>query len=93
MQETAKRISKLWHDRPLSVMDSAIYWVEYVARHREAPAPLPSQRASWFESLKLDVAALLILLAFVICFLFYVIFKLVVVVIKTIIVLFVKKLY
>ncbi|XP_053625605.1 UDP-glycosyltransferase UGT5-like isoform X2 [Plodia interpunctella] len=28
VQQNAKRISKLWHDRPQNVMDSAIYWTE-----------------------------------------------------------------
>ncbi|CAH2074447.1 unnamed protein product, partial [Iphiclides podalirius] len=32
MQQSAKRVSKLWHDRPQTVLDSAIYWTEYVAR-------------------------------------------------------------
>ncbi|KAJ0180347.1 hypothetical protein K1T71_003751 [Dendrolimus kikuchii] len=41
MQQNARRISKLWHDRPQSVMDSAIYWTEYVARHGTAPPSLP----------------------------------------------------
>ncbi|GBP49194.1 UDP-glucuronosyltransferase 1-3 [Eumeta japonica] len=32
-QKRAKQLSLLWNDRPVSAMDTAIYWVEYVAKH------------------------------------------------------------
>ncbi|CAG5012002.1 unnamed protein product [Parnassius apollo] len=28
MQENARKVSKLWHDRPQPVIESAIYWTE-----------------------------------------------------------------
>ncbi|GBP49196.1 UDP-glucuronosyltransferase 2A3 [Eumeta japonica] len=37
VQDQSKRISKLWHDRPMSPLESAIYWTEYVARYGGAP--------------------------------------------------------
>ncbi|KAH1028367.1 hypothetical protein HUJ05_001726 [Dendroctonus ponderosae] len=33
--EKVKSVSEQFRDRPMSPMDSAIYWVEYVAKHRE----------------------------------------------------------
>ncbi|XP_063241503.1 UDP-glucosyltransferase 2-like [Bacillus rossius redtenbacheri] len=35
--ESARRVSAVFRDRPLPPMDTAVYWVEYVARHRGAP--------------------------------------------------------
>ncbi|XP_063821561.1 UDP-glycosyltransferase UGT5-like [Ostrinia nubilalis] len=60
MQQSAQRVSKLFHDRPMPVLDSAIYWTEYVARHRASPPSLPATRSAWFETLLLDVACFLI---------------------------------
>lgn len=31
-----KKFSKLYHDRPLSSEDNAVYWLEYVLRHKGA---------------------------------------------------------
>ncbi|KAL3266340.1 hypothetical protein HHI36_010518 [Cryptolaemus montrouzieri] len=33
----AKALSERFRDRPMSPMDTAIYWIEYVARHKGAP--------------------------------------------------------
>ncbi|KPJ01707.1 UDP-glucuronosyltransferase 2B19 [Papilio xuthus] len=54
LQKSAKRVSKLWHDRPQSVMNSAIYWTEYVARHGTAPPSLPSKGKTLMQ-FQLDV--------------------------------------
>lgn len=77
MQRNAKKISAMWHDRPMNVMDSAIYWTEYVARHGSAPPSLPSQRSTWFERTLIDVNTVLICLFLIIS---YLIFKLMVVI-------------
>lgn len=76
VQQNAKRISKLWHDRPQNVMDSAIYWTEYVARHDSAPLALPTQHRTWFENLQLDVSVTLFLLLSSLVSFCYVILKL-----------------
>ncbi|KAJ0178517.1 hypothetical protein K1T71_006340 [Dendrolimus kikuchii] len=76
MQENAKRISKLWHDRPLSVMDSAIYWTEYVARHGKAPPSLPAKHNTWFESTLVDVYCTIICLLLAVLFTLYLLGKL-----------------
>ncbi|XP_063531231.1 UDP-glycosyltransferase UGT4-like [Cydia strobilella] len=76
MQSNAKRISQLWHDRPLPVMDSAVYWTEYVARHRTAPPSLPQKlNTSSFYTSPLDVVCVIVTLVFVILFVSYAILK------------------
>ncbi|CAG2057458.1 unnamed protein product [Timema podura] len=45
--ENAKQVARAFRDRPLSAMDTAIYWIEYIIRHkgahhlRSAAADLP----------------------------------------------------
>lgn len=51
-----KQLSELFHDRPMTPMETAVYWTEYVIRHKGAPhlqsiaATLP-----WYQNLLLDV--------------------------------------
>ncbi|XP_073944344.1 UDP-glycosyltransferase UGT5-like [Choristoneura fumiferana] len=71
MQSNAKRVSRLWHDRPLPVMDSAIYWTEYVARHRDAPPALPTEQTTWFQTTQLDVLCIIIAITIAILYLIY----------------------
>ncbi|CAH1402292.1 unnamed protein product [Nezara viridula] len=55
-KENALRRSKIMKDRPLSVMDNAVYWVEYVLRHRGAPhLRSAAVELSWYQYLLLDV--------------------------------------
>lgn len=35
--QTARKLSELYRDRPVTSRDLATYWVEYVIRHRGAP--------------------------------------------------------
>ncbi|KAL4714064.1 hypothetical protein ACJJTC_008418 [Scirpophaga incertulas] len=77
MQENARRVSKQWHDRPMPVMDSAVYWTEYVARHRNAPGCLPTKYTSFFQYLLLDVICVLILILLLLISMIYVTLKLV----------------
>ncbi|XP_052750324.1 UDP-glycosyltransferase UGT5-like [Galleria mellonella] len=92
MQENARNISKRWHDRPQSVMDSAIYWTEYVARHRTGPPSLPSKQNTWFESTLIDVYCVLMLLFLVIIWLCYSIVRIIkMFIIKLLSLIFVRK--
>ncbi|XP_050345065.1 UDP-glycosyltransferase UGT5-like isoform X2 [Nymphalis io] len=76
IQQNAQRISKLWHDRPMNVLDSAIFWTEYVARNKMAPPSLPSTHITWFKCSLLDVYSILILMVLLILSVVYLIFKL-----------------
>ncbi|XP_059050104.1 UDP-glycosyltransferase UGT5-like isoform X1 [Achroia grisella] len=92
MQNNAKNISKLWHDRPQNVMDSAIYWTEYVARHGTGPPSMPSKLNTWFENMLLDVYCVFILLFLLIIGLCYSIVKLIkIIIVKLLSLIFVKK--
>ncbi|KAJ8918827.1 hypothetical protein NQ315_011113 [Exocentrus adspersus] len=72
-RENARRRSKLMHDRPVKPLDLAIYWTEFVIRHRGAPhlkvagADLPL-----YKYLLLDVISFVILISIssviVVCF-------------------------
>ncbi|KAJ8954694.1 hypothetical protein NQ318_011387 [Aromia moschata] len=70
--ENVKRISRLFHDRPLSPMEEAVYWVEYVIRHkgalhlRVAGVDLP-----WYRYFLLDVILFLAVTAVLSIFLLY----------------------
>ncbi len=63
-----KRLSEIHHDRPMSPMDTAIFWIEYVIRNKGA-SHLQSAGFSlpWYSYFCLDVAAfiLALILAFV----------------------------
>ncbi|XP_036379662.1 UDP-glucuronosyltransferase 2A1-like [Megalops cyprinoides] len=63
-RHSMQRLSRLHRDRPLSPLHSAIFWIEYVIRHRGA-AHLRSvaYRLPWYSYHSLDVAALLLALA------------------------------
>ncbi|XP_018329059.1 UDP-glucuronosyltransferase 2B17-like isoform X2 [Agrilus planipennis] len=64
--ENMKEKSRVFHDRPVKPLDSTIYWIEYVIRHRGAPH-LRSITAnlSWIQLQLLDVYATLLVLLFI----------------------------
>ncbi|XP_069675722.1 UDP-glucosyltransferase 2-like [Periplaneta americana] len=78
----AKRLSQLFRDRPQSALDTAIYWTEYVIRHRGAPhLRSAALDLTWYQHLLLDVIlvpiALMIVLAFMVFSSFKILLKLV----------------
>ncbi|KAG7484078.1 hypothetical protein MATL_G00045930 [Megalops atlanticus] len=57
-------LSRLHRDRPLSPLHSAIFWIEYVIRHRGAThLRSAAYHLPWYSYHSLDVAALLLALA------------------------------
>ncbi|XP_018334968.1 UDP-glucuronosyltransferase 2B15 [Agrilus planipennis] len=75
-KENAQMVSHQFRDRPLSAADTAVYWVEYVIRHkgarqlRSVGATLP-----WYQYHLLDVAAVMLSVAFVTLYSAYVIIR------------------
>ncbi|KAJ4448917.1 hypothetical protein ANN_00309 [Periplaneta americana] len=64
-QKNAKHLSQLFRDRPQAALDTAIYWTEYVIRHRGAPHLRSSALdLTWYQYVLLDVI-LVISLAFI----------------------------
>lgn len=65
--------SKIFHDRQVHPMDTAVYWVEYVIRHKGAPhLRVAGVDLPWYKYLLLDVMAVLAItvgsLIFATCF-------------------------
>lgn len=60
-RENALRISKAFNDRPLSPLDTAIFWTEYVIRHGGAPhIRSAALDLAWYQYLLLDVLAVVV---------------------------------
>ncbi|XP_011500238.1 PREDICTED: UDP-glucuronosyltransferase 2B13-like isoform X2 [Ceratosolen solmsi marchali] len=61
----AKDMSAAFRDRPISPLDEAIHWVEYVARHKgtaaESLLQSPAHELAFYQYLLLDVLAVLLL--------------------------------
>ncbi|RZB40719.1 UDP-glucuronosyltransferase-like, partial [Asbolus verrucosus] len=55
-RENAKKRSKIFHDRHVNPMDTAVYWVEYIIRHRGAPhLRVAALDLPWYKYYLLDV--------------------------------------
>nr|ATN96038.1 UDP-glucuronosyl transferase 330A3 [Myzus persicae] len=54
--KNAKRFSTLYRDRDQDPLEKAMYWVEYVARHRVDLMLKPATQDWWYERCLLDVA-------------------------------------
>jgi glucuronosyltransferase len=54
--ETVKKFSNFIRDRPMSALDTAIYWTEYVLRHHGAPhLHYPGADLNFFQYNSIDV--------------------------------------
>ncbi|VVC42345.1 UDP-glucuronosyl/UDP-glucosyltransferase [Cinara cedri] len=58
-----KRLSQLYWDRDLDPIDTAVYWIEYLARHRENLLTKPTIPDQWYEQCLIDVAVMMIVTA------------------------------
>ncbi|CAH1153878.1 unnamed protein product [Phaedon cochleariae] len=59
-RENAKRRSMIFHDRPMKPMDAAVYWVEYVIRHKGARhLRVDGLDMPWYQYFLVDVIAFL----------------------------------
>ncbi|XP_040906722.1 UDP-glucuronosyltransferase 1-2-like [Toxotes jaculatrix] len=60
-RENMQRLSRLHRDQPISPMDQAIFWVEYVMRHKGAPhLRTEAYKMPWYSYYSLDVMLLLL---------------------------------
>lgn len=70
---TVKQFSDVYRDRPLGPMKTAIYWLEYVIRHKGAPhMRSPAKELNFLQRHSVDVIAFLCLIVYI----FYVSVKL-----------------
>ncbi|KAK0175099.1 hypothetical protein PV327_008879 [Microctonus hyperodae] len=73
--KAAKYHSKRFLDRPLSAIDTAIYWIEYAIRNGPGSLRSPAVDMSWWQVALLDVYAFLTLTFITISYLIVVILK------------------
>lgn len=68
--EKAKFLSKLFRDRPMPPMEEAIYWTEYVIRHKGAPhLRSAALELTWYQCMLLDVIIAVVLAVVAVFFL------------------------
>ncbi|XP_044265327.1 UDP-glycosyltransferase UGT5-like [Tribolium madens] len=61
-KENVQTRSRLFHDRIVSPLDTAIYWIEYVIRHRGAPhLRVAALDLPWYKYFLLDVIGVIAL--------------------------------
>ncbi|XP_063840610.1 UDP-glycosyltransferase UGT5-like isoform X2 [Scylla paramamosain] len=69
-KENVARMSASLRDQPTTPQERAVFWTEYVIRHRGAPQlRCPAAQLSWVEFLMLDVVGLLLLALLLLLFL------------------------
>lgn len=60
-RESAKLLSSRFRDRPMSPLETAVYWTEYVIRHKGAPHLRGAARnLAWYQEALLDVIAVVL---------------------------------
>jgi len=59
---TIKRISSIYRDRPMNGRETAIYWIEYVIRHRGAPhMQYDEVHLNFFQANSIDIVLFIII--------------------------------
>lgn len=70
------KVSQIFRDRPLPAMDTAMYWIDYVIRHRGAPHNRSSGLdLKWYEFYLLDVILFVVLCLVIILVTTFVVLK------------------
>uniref|UniRef100_A0A8D2DYB1 UDP-glucuronosyltransferase n=1 Tax=Sciurus vulgaris TaxID=55149 RepID=A0A8D2DYB1_SCIVU len=60
-KENAMRLSRIHHDRPVKPLDRAVFWIEFVMRHKGAKhLRIAAHDLSWFQYYSLDVVGFLL---------------------------------
>lgn len=66
-RQNIQRLSRLHRDQPMTPMDQAIFWVEYVMRHKGAPhLRTEAYKMPWYSYYCVDVLLLLLTAATVV---------------------------
>jgi glucuronosyltransferase len=78
-EQTGKKISKVFQDKPMKPLDTAIWWIEHVIRNPDAPIYDPvALKQGFLISNSYDVLLVLLILIFTITFIVIRIFKVVI---------------
>ncbi|KAK3509258.1 hypothetical protein QTP70_027040 [Hemibagrus guttatus] len=60
-KESITRLSRIHHDQPIKPLDQAVYWIEFVMRHKGAKhLRVEAHNLTWYQYHCLDVAAFLL---------------------------------
>ncbi|XP_058402383.1 UDP-glucuronosyltransferase 2B31-like isoform X4 [Diceros bicornis minor] len=60
-KENAMKLSRIQHDQPMKPLDRAVFWIEFVMRHKGAKHLRPaSHDLNWFQYHSLDVLGFLL---------------------------------
>ncbi|XP_038615655.1 UDP-glucuronosyltransferase 2A2-like isoform X3 [Tachyglossus aculeatus] len=60
-KESALRLSQIHHDQPMKPLDRAVFWIEFVMRHKGAKHLRPASHSlTWYQYHCLDVVAFLL---------------------------------
>uniref|UniRef100_A0A5F5PYI8 UDP-glucuronosyltransferase n=1 Tax=Equus caballus TaxID=9796 RepID=A0A5F5PYI8_HORSE len=60
-KENAMRLSRIHHDQPMKPLDRAVFWIEFVMRHKGAKHLRPaSYSLTWYQYHSLDVIGFLL---------------------------------
>jgi glucuronosyltransferase len=63
-RENAQRLSRIFRDQPRTPLEQAVYWTEYVIRHKGAPHLRSAVLdLAWYQYFLLDVIAVLAIAA------------------------------
>jgi glucuronosyltransferase len=63
-RENIQRLSRIYRDQPLTPLEQAVFWTEYVIRHKGAPHMRSAVLdLTWYQYFLLDVIAVLALSA------------------------------
>ncbi|XP_044734058.1 UDP-glycosyltransferase UGT5-like [Chrysoperla carnea] len=78
-ERNMKYLSELYKDRPMSAMETAVYWIEYVIRHKGAPHLRPySVNLTWYQYYMYDVMFISIILVLIVLSVTYFLIKLII---------------
>uniref|UniRef100_A0A1Y1NHP0 Glucuronosyltransferase n=1 Tax=Photinus pyralis TaxID=7054 RepID=A0A1Y1NHP0_PHOPY len=77
-RNTLKRLAQLAQDQPMTGIEKAVWWTEYVIRHRGAKhLRSPLLDMPWYQYLLLDVIGVLLLAVLLILYVVYLIIRIV----------------
>lgn len=76
-QANVKTLSKAWKDRPLSPLDTAIYWTEFAAKYPNYTFRSPAADVPAYQYYNLDVLSILALTLIIVAYLTKLVFSLV----------------
>ncbi|XP_037536825.1 UDP-glucuronosyltransferase 2A2-like [Nematolebias whitei] len=70
-KENMMRLSRIHHDRPMSPLDEAVFWIEYTMRNKGAKhLRVQAHELTWYQYHSLDVLSFLLIIVLLLMFIF-----------------------